>query len=118
MFLKQHILPTNLDEWRSSSLTMCRIQCTEKSDKQRFAPVSYLSDLQVGFSIQVGGLSVTHGLRLAVEKRHQNIVVLKMINPSINRKSVNDNNRLKNCLFNNNVIIIALLKYEYLPPFT
>lgn len=28
----------------------------------------YLSDLEVGLSIEVGGLDVAHGLRLAVEK--------------------------------------------------
>lgn len=38
--------------------------------------MSYLSDLQVGFSIQVGRLSVTHGLWLAVEKRQSRIKTL------------------------------------------
>lgn len=73
--------------------------------------MSYLSDLQVGFSIQVGGLSVTHGLWLAVEKMHQNM--LKMINPIIVRKSVsnNSNNQLRNCLFNNNFINIIIITY-------
>lgn len=55
----------------------------------RSTKISHLSDLQVGFSIQIRGLNVAHGLRLAAERKQMMHLIANYLDFSDNSCIVN-----------------------------